>query len=460
MSLRQLFVLLNFGCLAVFIAAVVVDDRAEWKPYQSAYYEKTAQDLEQKLAAAGDPAEKKELEGQIRKWRHHPLEIKQIIAKDLDRVDRCVTCHVGMDEFTNPTLVNDFKENPYKGHPDVSGLLAKHPLQKFGCTVCHRGQGLATTMAAAHNGIVTTVGTAKLQDDAMLPPPFIQASCARCHADFEKLHGAETAALGRKLFEQNGCIGCHSINGSGGIISVDLGDIADKPTERISPHDFMQAKLPQAYDKISVKNWILAHLNRDPMSFVQNDPEGKYNAEPIAPSGMPPFYLEWKSKDGEFSKESVALATYLLSLSHEEIPHRYYVYAPAAPEPKFKSAEEHGKFVFKKYGCAACHGIEAAGGRRIFNGLGPGQDLSGEPVAEMAKGREPNLRDTAGTYTREELVKKIQDGVPVTSIKRFKDDGPVPPAFMPSWKEKIKGQELEDLVTYLLSIAKKNEGGF
>ena len=78
----------------------------------------------------------------------------------------------------------------------------------------------------------------------------------------------------------------------------------------------------------------------------------------------------------------------------------------------------------------------------------------------MAKGREPTLVDVVGTYTHEELVKKIANGVPATAINRFKADGPMTPLYMPAWKDKIKPQELDDLATYLLSIAKKDTTGF
>ena len=445
MTHRHWFYITTFGMFLVFAYALKIDHFREWKPYQQAYYDRMV-DESKKAGKTADAAD----------WGSRPLQIKQIIARDLGRVDRCVTCHVGMDEFTNPSLSNDFKDNPFKAHPDLPGMVKHHPFQKFGCTVCHGGQGLATTARAAHEGIEVHYGESHISSQYMLRPPFIQASCAKCHADLDHTPGAEIAAKGQHLFEKNGCIGCHSINGVGGIISVDLGDIADKPAERISPHDFHLANMPADHDTMNVENWALAHLTRDPFTFVRNDPEAKYNAEPIAPSGMPPFYKEFKPGDAE------AIVAWLLSHSHEEkIPREYYVYAPPKPEPKFASATEHGHFVFQKYGCAACHGIDAKKGRRIFNGLAKTQKQDPNKMGdfdEMAKGEEPTLPDTMGTFSRDELRTKIQNGVPASSISKFNPDGPTPPAFMPPWKDKIKGQELEDLITWLLSIGKKDEG--
>ena len=109
--------------------------------------------LDKQAAAEKDPKKAADIKAAARRMRHSPMEIKQIIVADLGRFDRCVTCHVGMDEYTNPTLKNDFKEHPYKAHPKVDVLAKNHPFQKYGCTVCHQGQGLATTVDAAHGKV-------------------------------------------------------------------------------------------------------------------------------------------------------------------------------------------------------------------------------------------------------------------------------------------------------------------
>ena len=128
---------------------------------------------------------------------------------------------------------------------------------------------------------------------------------------------------------------------------------------------------------------------------------------------------------------------------------------------KFASAAARGKWIYDKNGCAGCHGVDAKKGRRNFNGLSKSQKQDPDKAwdfEEMAKGEEPTLPDTMGTFTRDELKTKIRNGVSATAIAKFNPEGPIPPGFMPAWKDKIKGQDLEDLVTYLLSIAKKEEG--
>ncbi|MBI4064691.1 MAG: c-type cytochrome [Elusimicrobia bacterium] len=439
--IKKLFIWGNLGLVLFLIASVARDESREWKKYQKKFFELEAQELQTKLASSADEEEKHSLEKQIRAKKKAGLEVRQMIVGDLNRIDRCITCHVGMDPLSNPALETPFKENPYRGHP--GDFLKTHAPNKYGCTVCHQGQGLATTVKDAH-------GFVKHWEEPLLKPPFIQASCAKCHANFENIPYAQTAKLGKELFTKNGCYGCHAIKGWGGIISEDLGEIASKPLSRaLAGLDLSKTKLSE--DQMNIQTYIMLHLTKDPMELVPGDPLG-HMGDPISPSGMPPFYLELKED------EAKAIATYLMSMASEKMPHDYYVYAPPKPEPSFDSPAERGKYVYQKYGCAACHGVEAKDGHRNFNAQGPGQDPNAEDqIAQMAKGKEPNLRETAGTFTREELRVKIQNGVPSTDIVKFKADGPTPPLYMPAWKDKIKGQELEDLITYLLSIAKKGE---
>jgi mono/diheme cytochrome c family protein len=459
MNYRFWFYTLNAALLICFAIAFGQDYNAEWKHYQRQYYKMAADSAQKKADAETDPEKKKLLQAEVVKWKHQPLEIKQVIAKDLGTVDRCITCHVGMDPYTNPTMKNDFKDHPYAAHPKVDILDKNHPFTKYGCTVCHQGQGLATTTKDAH-------GKVHNWERPMFEGKRVQASCARCHQNFEKLPGAEVAAKGKQLFYQHGCQGCHSINTVGGVVSVDLGDINDKPLERILGSNFAHVigkdGKPLPEEEWTLQNWVLGHLTNDPMKVTPNDPLAQMNAEPVAPSGMPNFTEEDATGKRELSVDDAeAITTWLLSHTAEQLPYKYMVTAPEKPEPKFASAAEHGKFVFEKYGCAGCHGLHGTKGRRNFNAMGKDQDPNApDQVAEMAKGREPTLVDTVGTYTHEELVKKIAGGVPASAINRFKADGPVTPLYMPAWKDKIKPQELDDLATWLLTIAKKDESGF
>jgi mono/diheme cytochrome c family protein len=457
MSYRKLFIVSNALLVVSFAWAFLKDFNAEWKPYQKQYYKLAAQAYEKQAAAAKDPKEAERFKAEAKKMRKAPLEIKQIIVADLNRFDRCITCHVGMDEYTNPTLKNDFTEHPYKAHPKVDeALVKKHGFTKFGCTSCHSGQGLATTKDAAH-------GWVKHWEKPMLKGPHIQGSCVKCHGDFETLKGAEIAAKGKQLFNKHGCQGCHAINGWGGVTSVDLGDIADKPFERIAGYNFDKIRFDgkklqsdHHHSEWNLQNWILGHLVNDPAKVTPNDPFAHYNTEPIPPSGMPDFTKEIDKAGAD------AITAYLSGLTKEElIPSRWYVAAPKKSEPA-----PTGKQVFDKYGCQGCHGLDAKKGRRRFNAASNSQrpieevKTEAEMLAEMEKGEEPTLPDLVGTYTHEELVKKIANGVPASEAKLYNPKGPMPPINMPAWKDKISKKEMDALAAWLLSIAKKDDSGF
>src|SRR5262249_36534222 len=70
------------------------------------------------------------------------VEIRQVDLPQLGTVDRCVSCHPGMD---NPAQAG--AAQPYAPHS--GDFLKHHPVERYGCTVCHQGQGAATVFSEA-----------------------------------------------------------------------------------------------------------------------------------------------------------------------------------------------------------------------------------------------------------------------------------------------------------------------
>ena len=97
--------------------------------------------------------------------RHFEGGIQQIWLPELGVVDRCTSCHVGMKE----TSLSDVPTQPFRPHP-----IIPHKSSQFGCTVCHRGQGAATTVAEAHNSTLAW-------EQPILPAKYIESSCGECH---------------------------------------------------------------------------------------------------------------------------------------------------------------------------------------------------------------------------------------------------------------------------------------
>ncbi len=75
-------------------------------------------------------------------------EVKQVVVNDIEedlvylgmpKVDRCMTCHVGID-----TKGYENAPQPYTTHPRLEefvGSKSAHPMSDYGCTVCHAGRG-------------------------------------------------------------------------------------------------------------------------------------------------------------------------------------------------------------------------------------------------------------------------------------------------------------------------------
>ncbi len=438
-TLRNLFFIGNFLALGLFVVVLAQDHFREWKPYQAEYWSKEQDRIKQAMQS-GNAESAEALKAELAAAKSHSREIKQILATDFSRVDRCTTCHQGYDSLLNPALSNEFKEHPYAAPKNE--IHAKHPFEKYGCTVCHEGQGLATTfkdvghMPKDENQKAEWKKkyhweTVEFWEQPMKAGPLIYASCSKCHEAHPNVPGMDIVKKGKQVFFENGCIGCHTLHGEGGPISTDLAEeTASKPLAQVDFGPAISAGLVDRKER-TLENWIRLHFATAPSVLVPGDPHGHYG-DPIPPSGMP--YFGFSQEEGE------ALVAYLTSLKIEKVPYTYRVFSPKPAEPVFASPGQHGRYVFQKYGCVSCHGKNGDKPVANYNAVG---------------GQVSNLVKVVGTYTREELAKKIQEGVPIVA----KDDphGPTPPLYMPTWKEKIKGKELENLVTYLLSIAEKQE---
>src|SRR5205823_5374847 len=112
-------------------------------------------------------------------------EIQQQNIEDLGRVDRCESCHLGADrggfEKVEPAY--------FRSHPYRRTLFALHPVEKFGCTTCHDGQGRATQRFYAHAPIddkgVPNPHYAETHfwEEPLLKSAFMEANCRKCHTE-------------------------------------------------------------------------------------------------------------------------------------------------------------------------------------------------------------------------------------------------------------------------------------
>ena len=159
------------------------------------------------------------------------LRIQQVVLEDLyddyhfarvQKVDRCTTCHLGIDQkgFENAP-------QPFRTHPRLDSFLGSsspHPVEKFGCTVCHGGNGHSVSFKdSAHTPRSEAqkkewekkYGWQMLEkwEAKMLPLNYIEAACAKCHTGTVNVPEAPKLNRGRKLAETYGCFNCHKVAG-------------------------------------------------------------------------------------------------------------------------------------------------------------------------------------------------------------------------------------------------------
>ena len=251
------------------------DMNPEWKYYQSTF---------QKMAL-----DKAKTEKEKESILEEGTEIRQIIIPELQLIDRCTTCHAGVK---NP----DFKDTevPYKYH---SPILLNHKLNKYGCSTCHGGQGLATTKQAAH-------GNVSYWHKPVFKGDYVQSSCGKCH--FETyVDGAPLLAVGKRLYELYGCINCHKIYKEGGAAGPDLTKVASK-----EPQEFVWENYK---GERALKEWLFLHF-KDTITFQPDSKMSNYKMD------------DYNAK---------ALTIYMLSLVKEKYPDEYYV----GEKPHIEEAE-------------------------------------------------------------------------------------------------------------------------
>ena len=225
--------------------------------------------------------------------------LRQIWLPDLGRVDRCGTCHLGIDD---PAYAG--AKQPFAAHPGT--WLSTHPTDRFGCTVCHDGQGQATAYRdAAHQPQPFVLRP-------MRPLETIEANCGTCHRSLDP-PDAPRLAEGRQLIVNSGCVACHEIPGFEGV------------TFRGPALDSLGFKVLPA--------WLGAWL-KDPKSYL---PESK----------MGNFRLT--------NDEIASLQAFLLS-------QRKLALLDSTGVDWKKADTSAGRALFGELRCVSCHAVNGRGG--------------------------------------------------------------------------------------------------
>lgn len=253
-----------------------------------------------------------------RRFKPH---IQQVLLPDLNRTDRCITCHIGITDqrLAKATL-------PFRLHSTT--LLDSHPVDEFGCTICHQGQGRAVDSRNAH-----ARHPKARWPHSLTPVEHMQSSCGQCHltifSNSSLIPGTERFRHGQTLFHREGCLGCHKARNVGGMIGPDLSEQGEK-----TYHEYPFANIR---GERTVSNWLYEHF-KDP--------------EMVSPGSQ---MLAIDLADDELD----ALVTFTMGLIQPDIPLDYFS-SETIQELKGDRPELKGSRLFPML-CSACHGKNGGG---------------------------------------------------------------------------------------------------
>ena len=140
------------------------------------------------------------------KVENFDIGIRQIHVKDVDLVDRCESCHLGIREPVTITAASMNGEKAFVSHPNKE-LMKIHDPERFGCSPCHNGNGIATSSVTKGHG------RHKYWLWPMYYPENVTAGCQQCHNKEIVTEFAGALNEGREIYRRRGCIGCHRYEG-------------------------------------------------------------------------------------------------------------------------------------------------------------------------------------------------------------------------------------------------------
>ena len=267
------------------------------------------------------------------------IEVRQVLVRNVTeelnfaqvpRIDRCQTCHLGID---NPDYAD--APQPFTAHPDLATFVSRessHPVDDFGCTSCHRGRGRKLTFSGAthtpesdeeEHAWVESYGWKEdhYWDRPMYAAGLTEAGCIKCHRDQVFIPRAETLNRSRMTYELAGCWGCHNTVGYEN--KRNRGPSLERIARKLTP-DF-------------AARWV-----RDPKSFRPS-------------TWMPRFWDLENNPDDELKQrndtEVAAIVHYLFERSEES--------AAYASPPSGNAVQ--GEALISSLGCNGCHLLDEDG---------------------------------------------------------------------------------------------------
>jgi len=253
---------------------------------------------------------------------------------------QCLHCHTGM---------RSFDENPT--HTAIMGSLKTNQIS---CISCHN---------MIHNA--SEVGHMKMWVDGDAPTPVVAAAApptpaapaGPARAPTASSPGAATAALGKSIFESQGCGGCHGESGGGG-----SGPALTRTSSQYPPAQLtVILKTPTAAMKAAgmVPMILNAADMKSLVSYVTS--LGGPSASPARPTSP----ASAKAQPGAAPGPPKAVSAAIPPSAGSSSPAPGTAESPATAGPAGNSAGAAtalGKNIFESQGCGGCHGESGGGG--------------------------------------------------------------------------------------------------
>ena len=298
-------------------------------------------------------------------------------------VDRCQSCHLGTDPLIVPVTLTvtkadlgleKSKEAPYSSHPDPD-MMKYHPLEKFGCSPCHGGNGRALdSVEKAHGRYEHWLWPLNYREN-------FETGCQQCHASDMVTEHAPVLNHAKALYREKGCIGCHRFQG-----------FDNQDEQLVSARQVIaQLESQKQDDRLQI-----AELNKKGDSATDNDAANRYYAQAtnltvtISSMDAQVEQLDQRSHNllQEIKKVGPDLKEVRMKIHKEWIPYwlkHTHEFRPTTKMPQFRLQDDeiqaiaayvwqsaitgpelpkqtpgnaaHGKELFEARGCEACHSI-------------------------------------------------------------------------------------------------------